>query len=109
MRGLEEYIERHGRHFTMKLAEDVLDKDGILFWKPDTVMRAMNRRVWYNTNSSTEGDIIYLVNNYPSNLNSAVSITIGHLHKVNDREVAFDIFMIGLRMLGEDFDFTPYI
>ena len=109
MKGLRKYIKKHGRHFTEQLAEEVLGREDILFWKPDTVMKAMNRRVWYNTNSSTDGDIIYLVNNHPNNLSSAVSITIGLLQNVYYKEIAFDIFMPTLKVLGKDFDFTPYI
>ena len=110
MKGLKEYIKKHGRHFTKELARDALKRDNILFWEPDVVMRAINRKVWYNTNSSTEGDIVYLANNFPSALSSAIGTVIAYLHDAYyGREAAFSIFESSLHLRKMDFDFTPYI
>lgn len=110
MKGLKEYIKKHGKHFTERLAEDALRWDSILFWETDKVMKALNRKVWYNVQSLTIGDIVYLVNNYPDNLNNSIKCTISrHLHSVYPREEAFSIFISSLYMRERCFDFTPYI
>lgn len=59
MKGLNEYIKKHGKHFTEKLAYDAaLSKK----WNKKQIVDAIRGRVWYNVTGSTIGDIIYLVN-----------------------------------------------
>ena len=57
IKGLDKYIKKHGRHFTQELAECIYSK-----WSCSQIESVLNKRVYYNTTSSTLGDIIYLVN-----------------------------------------------
>lgn len=60
MKGLEEYIKRHGRHFTERLALD----STVVRWDAAKVRKAVEGRVYYNVTGSTVGDMVYLVNEY---------------------------------------------
>ena len=58
MKGLKRYLARHGRHFTVKLAMDVIDCK----WNADEVKKASEAMVYYNVSRSTLGDMVYLAN-----------------------------------------------
>ena len=58
MKGLKEYLRKHGKHFTVELACSAVK----LRWKPEQVMKAIKDEVWYNVSESTFGDIVFLVN-----------------------------------------------
>lgn len=60
MKGLQEYIKEHGRHFTVELACDVVCKK----WDAKQIEKAAQSKVYYNVTESTLGDIVYLVNSY---------------------------------------------
>lgn len=60
MNGLEEYIKRHGRHLTERLALDSTE----VRWSAAKVRKAVERRVYYNVTKSTVGDMVYLANEY---------------------------------------------
>lgn len=58
MKGIKEYIKKHGRHFTEELAYEVVGTK----WKIDKIQDILSTMVWYNVNGTTSGDIIYIVN-----------------------------------------------
>lgn len=60
MKGLEEYIKRHGRHLTERLALD----STVVRWDAAKVRKAVEGRVYYNVTGFTVGDMVYLVNEY---------------------------------------------
>ncbi len=60
MKGLEEYIKRHGRHLTERLALD----STVVRWNAAKVRKAVEGRIYYNVTGSTVGDMVYLVNEY---------------------------------------------
>lgn len=60
MKGLKEYIARHGRHFTESLA--VMAVDGK--WCPSDVEKTSETMVYYNVSEATLGDMVFLVNLY---------------------------------------------
>lgn len=112
MRGLSEYIEKHGMHFTYKLAVKVLKLNGLMFWRPSVIKKNLCKVVWYNVDSSTEGDIIYIVNTCPhsGSLSRAIRLSVILLQDVNKGgKMLFRDFINKLETAGSDFDFTPYI
>ena len=60
MKGLEEYIKRHGRHLTERLALD----STVVRWDAAKVRKAVEGRAYYNVTGFTVGDMVYLVNEY---------------------------------------------
>lgn len=109
MKGLKQYIRRHGRHFTEELALAVTDK-----WNVEQVMSSAQKKVYYNVTSATDGDIVYLVNacNALDGLSKGESLNIS-LSIVGDyiggKEYAFRYFIGTAKLHKPDFDFTPYI
>lgn len=63
MKGLKEYISKHGNHFTEKLAIAVMDSK----WNPSEIEKSSETMVYYNVSEATLGDIIFLVNKYKKN------------------------------------------
>lgn len=63
MKGLKEYISKHGNHFTEKLAIAVMDSK----WSPSEIKRSSETMVYYNVSEATLGDIVFLVNKYKKN------------------------------------------
>lgn len=121
MKGLEEYIKKHGKHFTEKLAYDAaLSKR----WNKKQIEDAIQGKVWYNVTGSTIGDIIYLVNecyddgligdmvgyNKKSRCISYTLLYIGDFKNYGGR--LFDQWLEEIEHLDffrDNFDFTPYI
>lgn len=58
MKGLRQYIKRHGRHFTEELAMTVTKGR----WSSSEVMEKAECMVYYNVTDSTVGDIVFLAN-----------------------------------------------
>ena len=118
MKGLKEYIRKHGRHFTEELAYDAaLSRK----WNKKQVEDAIQKKVWYNVTGSTIGDIIYLVNECYDDEN-----TFGYGRK--NRCINYTLAFVGdyrnhggvlfMKWLTEimqcsvakdNFDFTPYL
>ena len=107
MKGLEEYIKVHGRHFTEELASAVTCHR----WSPGQIEKAAQRKVWYNVTGSTRGDLIYLVNEIYKNWQ----------YKTLNKCLNYPLYVIGEHRFhggavfndwledNKDFDFTPYI
>lgn len=58
MKGLEQYIKKHGRHFTKELAMRATGGR----WNTEDIMPKVESLVYYNVTGSTVGDIVFLVN-----------------------------------------------
>ena len=113
MKGLEQYISKHGKHFTEQLALAVTDGR----WDGVKVEKAAQRKVYYNVTGSTLGDMVYLTNWADMEYSLA-----SKNHKATiDRCLRYTIYIIGNYAFHEglpfqewledlaDFDFTPYI
>ena len=118
MKGLEEYIKVHGRHFTEELAYDVsLSKK----WNKRQIEDVIQRKVWYNVTGSTMGDIVYLINRYyddkdfigygkKSKCVTYTLLYIGDFRNYGSR--LFDEWLDEVtqyEFFRDNFDFTPYI
>lgn len=111
MKGLKEYIKKHGKHFTEKLAYDVTGGK----WNVDRVNKSAQKKVYYNVTEATLGDILYITNE----VHNRFSIS------TVDKCVKFALYIIGdysfhggmvfmdwvdeLNDTEDSFDFTPYI
>ena len=117
MKGLEEYINKHGKHFTEQLAYDVaLSKK----WNKEQIEDALQKRVWYNVTGSTIGDIIYLVNEcYDEGCmgygkkHRCISYTLLYVGDFNNYGgKLFERWLEDIsqyNIIKDNFDFTPYI
>lgn len=110
MRGLRNYVKKHGKHFTEELAYMAAGSR----WSAKEVEDAAQRKVYYNVTASTLGDMTYLVNvvhidkGWPKDkcINFCLAV-------IGDYGVgegcALSIFIEGIKASGIRFDFTPYI
>ena len=110
MKSLKRYIKHHGLHLTTKLASDIV----VTKWSPEEIYKSSQVKVYYNTTSSTMGDIVYLVNVGWKEMKWSKSKCIDFaLSIVGDYNLgegfAFRHFMDTLHLNKKDFDFTPYI
>ena len=109
MKGLKEYIEKHGKHFTIELAYDVSGKR----WSIEQLEKAIQDEVYYNVTASTIGDMLYLTNMvYMSGsvvfntIRKCTSYMLGIIGNFDFYEpTIFDDWLC----IEKDFDFTPYI
>lgn len=107
MKGLQQYISKHGNHFTEALALAVTDGR----WDGVRVEKAAQKKVYYNVTGSTLGDMVYLTNEVWDNWN----------YKTIHGAINYVIYIIGCYKYHDgvlfqewlenlaDFDFTPYI
>lgn len=58
MKGLKQYIRKHGKHFTEKLAMSATKGK----WNTEEIVSKVETYVYYNITESTVGDIVFLVN-----------------------------------------------
>ena len=109
MKGLRQYIRKHGRHFTERLAMTVTKGR----WSPSEIMEKAESMVYYNVTGSTVGDIVFLTN-YAKDTGKP-------FYKTKHNCVRFALSIVGeyalrngvmfKKWVGDtkDFDFTPYI
>ncbi len=123
MEKLEEYIEKHGMHFTVELAEKAVsyipNADGSNHrWSAERVEELTSKRVYYNTINATLGDIVYIVNMayarfFPKEVRSrgkCIDQALNVLSDIDSYEgIVFSSWLTGMEFSGKDFDFTPYI
>ena len=108
MKGLKEYIKKHGKHFTEELVKAALP----LRWDITDVVSSAQKKVYYNVTGSTVGDMAYLANTvYMSegwSKTKCIDFTTTIMGDYGvGRELAFSWFLDSLK--GKKFDFTPYI
>ena len=108
MKGLKEYIRKHGRHFTEELAYGAVNRK----WSPGDIERTAQSKVYYNVTGSTLGDMVYLVHivhdAYPEEYyrkDYCVDYALAVIGDVEYTGSAFSNWILTIR----DFDFTPYI
>lgn len=58
MKGLRQYIKKHGRHFTEELAITITKGR----WSSSEIMKKAESMVYYNVTGSTIGDIVFMTN-----------------------------------------------
>ncbi len=109
MKGLRQYIRKHGKHFTEKLAMSITKGR----WSSSEIMEKAESMVYYNVTGSTIGDIVFLTN-YAKDTGKV-------FYKTKYNCVRFALCIVGeytmrdgamfKKWVGDikDFDFTPYI
>ena len=109
MKGLDRYIAKHGRHFTLELAMDVTKKK----WNPSKIEKETQKNVYYNVTGSTRGDMVYMMDMFKYFLSSQYTHKKGMLLMlkwVGDYKKTGSPFCMWLSKYDRDgFDFTPYI
>ena len=109
MKGLRQYIRKHGRHFTEELAITITKGR----WGSSEIMKKAESMVYYNVTGSTIGDIVFLANYAKDTDNS--------LYRTKHNCVKFALCIVGEYALRDgamfskwvgdtkEFDLTPYI
>ena len=109
MKGLRQYIRKHGRHFTEELAMTVTKGK----WNSSEIMEKAESMVYYNVTGSTVGDIVFLTN-YAKNTGKS-------FYRTKHNCVRFALCIVGEYTLRngamfkkwvwdtKHFDLTPYI
>lgn len=111
MKGLEEYIKKHGEHFTEKLALDVSEKK----WNPSKIEKDAQKRVYYNVTGSTSGDMVYLMDMFHHHLSDqytkgkCINLMLSWVGDYQKTGSPFCIWLAVALVNKEEFDFTPYI
>ena len=109
MKGLEAYLNKHGKHFTEKLAMSITEGR----WNGNKVKKAAQSKVYYNVTGSTLGDMVYLVNKeYSDGLlcnNNIIQCVASMLCVISSYDGGRDAAFSDWLEITEDFDFTPYI
>lgn len=107
MKGLKEYVEKHGRHFTEELASDVTNRR----WNPSKIKKDAQRHVYYNVTGSTLGDMIYLmtVGEEKMSYNKKVKTMLSLVGDYNKTDSPFLMWLTIMTVKNKSFDFTPYI
>lgn len=111
MKGLEEYIKVHGRHFTEQLALAVTEGK----WDGIKVSKAAQRKVYFNVTGSTLGDMVFLTNEaydpllYHITLDRCVCYMLMIIGDFLNYRNLFDEWLEDYQMEYGSFDFTPYI
>lgn len=104
IKGLKEYVEKHGMHLTRELAESILGEDQR--WSLEEIRKIMDKRVWFNTTSATDGDILYLGNCFIHvNKRRGADLAIEFVDSYKNLWFPFEMFLL----YEKDFDLTPYI
>ena len=103
MKGLRKYIAKHGRHFTVELAEKALDCK----WYSSEVKMASEKMVYYNVSEATLGDMVFLVNLFAYSLHKreCIKYALNIVERVDANGYAFNAWLSS----HEDIDLTDYI
>ena len=111
MKGLKEYIAKHGKHFTEELASDVTRRK----WDSSKIQKAAQKRVYYNVTGSTPGDMMYLMDMfhcYPSGQHThgkCINLMLSWVRDYHKTGSPFCIWLTMMTVNKEEFDLTPYI
>lgn len=113
MKGLEEYVKKHGSHFTDELAIKVTHRK----WDPSKVVKAAQKKVYYNVTESTAGDMVYLLDMAYERLsplgqytnNRGITSMLSWVQDYKKTGSAFTIWLTVMVVKEKSFDFTPYI
>lgn len=107
MKGLKEYIKKHGQHFTIELAYAIAGRK----YSSDEVENYLQEKVYYNVVGHTIGDITYIFNILDSYYNKRErrKYVITSLGNYAQHGILFPDFISVTEHYRPDFDFTPYI
>ena len=107
VKGLKEYIKKHGKHFTKELAYAVAGRK----YSSDEVEEYLQKKVYYNVVGYTIGDITYVFNALAScyNKRERRTFVLMSLSDYSQYGIIFPDFLDATRRHKPDFDFTPYI
>ena len=109
MKGLDEYIAKHGEHFTVELAYDATTA----YYRVDEIERELNKKVYYNVSGYKIGDIVYIFNGWCEETGGdSKKFRAENVRSVLEDPSYLDIPTVFIRWVNayaEDFDFTPYI
>lgn len=113
MKGVVEYLNKYGYHFTKELVEDAID----LKWSVRDIMDSSQKKVYYNVTGSTDGDMAYITHWLYKNEGWPKTDTKGGcinrmLWFIGNYEVGTYFFCSWLYHTArerKDFDFTPYL
>lgn len=105
MKGLKQYIRKHGKHLTEELALSVIDCK----WNPSEVEEYSKDLVYYNVTKSSLGDMVYLVNRYKimkkANWQSCIRFALNVIGEVKLEGYAFNEMLY----YNKDIDLRKYI
>jgi hypothetical protein len=109
MKGLQQYIRKHGLHFTVELAL----KAGGNRWSEDYVLKKSHGKVYYNVIEATLGDMVFLTNRGASkaySVSRSIHYTLDIVgdYSYNNGKLFLD-WLDSIISSGTDFDFTDYI
>lgn len=113
MKGLDSYIQKHGRHFTEKLAYSTIRGR----WSAEQIKEDISKKVWYNVTEATFGDILFLVNLAYTfgkclsldSKSKCIDFALSVVGNVEYTGTAFDTWLSVMERVGKDFDFKEYI
>ena len=103
MKGLKEYLRKHGRHFTEELAHAVMGNT----WTYDEIDAIIQKKVYYNVSGCTKGDIVYFCNGM--NLYTKHDIIKNVIPMLMTVDAYEDIFTLWAKVYGDCFDFTEFV
>ena len=111
MKGLEEYINVHGNHFTEKLALDVSKNK----WDISKIEKSSQSKVYYNVTGSTIGDMVYMMDMFKYFLsdqytnNKCITLMLKWVGDHSKTGSPFCIWLSTIVLDHKEFDFTSYI
>ena len=106
MKGLKEYIKKHGKHFTEELAYEAAGRK----WSLKDIERSTQKKVYYNVTGTSMADMTYHVNRIHLDTGWSKRKCIGLTLKiVGDYKVGRDLALRNFIHRDKAFDFTPYI
>lgn len=109
MKGLKQYIKKHGRHFTEELAVNTTKGR----WGKEDIINKAEAQVYYNVTDSTIGDMVFLVNfakdsgrPFLRTKHQCIKFALCIIGEYAMRDgVMFNKWVVDTK----DFDLTPYI
>lgn len=113
MKGVVEYLDKYGYHFTRKLVEDIMH----LKWSVDDIVDSSQKRVYYNVIGATDGDMAYLTqwlydtDGWPDtdNKRGCISRMLWFIGNYDVGNYFFCSWLYRAARNNKEFDFTPYI
>lgn len=108
MKGLKEYVKKHGMHFTEKLVYTVL---GNPKWSLEEIKKELDKKVWYNLINANDWDILFLGNYFYGNKRDSINNARAFLQDYSIGGALGLLLYVWnhVRRIEPDFDFTPYI
>lgn len=109
MRGLKDYVKKHGKHFTEELAYIAAGRKK---WSLKEIEEATQKKVYYNITDTSFADMTYIANSVHVDTgwgkNKCIKFT---LAIVQDYKIGKDLALRNFvhRDVAHTFDLTPFI